>query len=47
MRARGLRGGVPVEQRFWVVMTVRGGKATRSEVYTNREQAFEAAGLSE
>ncbi len=47
MRARGLRGGVPVEQRFWVVMTVRGGKATRSEVYTDREQALEAAGLSE
>jgi ketosteroid isomerase-like protein len=47
MRAQGLQGGVPIEQQFWVVMTVRGGKATRSEVHTNREQALEAAGLSE
>jgi ketosteroid isomerase-like protein len=47
MKARGLHGGVPIEQQFWVVITVRGGKATRSEVYTDREQALEAAGLQE
>jgi ketosteroid isomerase-like protein len=46
-KARGLRGGVPVEEEFWVVMSVRGGKVTRSAVYTDRVQAFEAAGLSE
>ena len=47
MKARGLHGGVPIEQRFWVVMTVRGGKVTRSEVHTDRVAALEAAGLSE
>ena len=47
MKARGLRGGVPVEQGFWVVMRVRDGKVTRSAVYTDRDQALEAAGLRE
>ena len=47
IKARGSGGGVPVEQRFWVVMTVRSRKVTRSEVYTDRNQALEAAGLSE
>jgi ketosteroid isomerase-like protein len=47
MNAHGLRGGVPVEQEFWVVMRVRGGKVTRSAVYTERAQALEAAGLAE
>jgi ketosteroid isomerase-like protein len=47
MKARGMRGGVPVEQRFWVLMRVRDGKLTRSEVYTDRDQALEAAGLEE
>ena len=47
IKVRGSRGGVPVEQRFWVVMSLRDGKVTRSAVYTNRGQALEAAGLSE
>ena len=47
IEARGSGGGVPVEQRFWVVMTVRSRKVTRSEVYTDRDQALEAAGLRE
>jgi ketosteroid isomerase-like protein len=47
MKAQGRRGGVPVEQGFWVVMRVRDGKVTRSAVYTQREQALEAAGLRE
>jgi ketosteroid isomerase-like protein len=47
MRARGRRGGVPVEQKFWVLMSLRDGKVTRSAVYTDRNQALEAAGLSE
>jgi ketosteroid isomerase-like protein len=46
MRARGSRGGVPIEQRFWVVMVVRDGKLARSTVYTDESQALEAAGLS-
>jgi ketosteroid isomerase-like protein len=47
IKARGSRGGVPVEQRFWVVMSLRDGKVTRSAVYTDRDQALEAAGLRE
>ncbi len=47
IKARGSGGGVPVEQRFWVVMTVRSRKVTRSEVYTDRNQALEAAGLQQ
>ena len=35
MKARGSGGGVPVEQRFWVVMRVRDGKVSRSEIYTD------------
>jgi ketosteroid isomerase-like protein len=47
IKVRGSGGGVPVEQRFWVVMTLRSRKVTRSEVYTDRNQALEAAGLRE
>ncbi len=47
IKVRGLGGGVPVEQRFWVLMTLREGKVARSAVYTDRGQALEAAGLSE
>ncbi len=47
IKVRGSRGGVPVEQRFWVVMSLRDGKVTRSAVYTDRAQALEAAGLQE
>ena len=43
MEARGSRGGVPVQQRFWVVMWVRGGRAVRSEVHTDRARALAAA----
>jgi ketosteroid isomerase-like protein len=46
MKARGSRGGVPIEQRFWVVMIVRDGKVARSTVYTDQTEALEAAGLS-
>jgi ketosteroid isomerase-like protein len=47
IKVRGLGGGVPVEQRFWVLMRVREGKVVRSAVYTDRAEALEAAGLSE
>jgi ketosteroid isomerase-like protein len=47
MKARGLRGGVPVEQEFWVLMGLRDGKVIRSAVYTDRVQALGAAGLRE
>ena len=47
INVQGLGGGVPVEQRFWVVMRVRDGKVARSAVYTDHAEALEAAGLSE
>jgi ketosteroid isomerase-like protein len=47
IKARGSRGGVPIEQRFWVVMSVHDGKVARSTVYTDETEALEAAGLAE
>ena len=47
MKARGSGGGVPIEQRFWLLMRVRDGKVSRSEVYTDRNQALGAAGPRE
>ena len=47
MSAHGRQGGVPVEQRFWVVMWVRKGRATRSEVHTDHAEALRAAGMSQ
>jgi ketosteroid isomerase-like protein len=34
-----------VEGRWWVVMTLRGGEIARAEVFPERAQALEAAGL--
>ena len=42
--ARGRRGGVPVEQEQGVVVTVEGGKVTRTEAYNSVEEALSAAG---
>ena len=47
MTAQGKRGGVPVQQRFGYVVTVRDGKLTRTEGYPSFEEALEAAGLAE
>jgi 3',5'-cyclic AMP phosphodiesterase CpdA len=35
-----------VEGRWWVVMTLRGGEFVRTEVFPERAQALEAAGLN-
>jgi ketosteroid isomerase-like protein len=32
---------------WWVVMTLRGGELARAEVFPERAEALEAAGLSE
>ena len=40
-------GGVPVEEATTTIVTVREGKIARSEVFVSREEALEAAGLSE
>ena len=38
---------VPVEGRWWIVMTLREGAVARSEAFDERDQALEAAGLRE
>jgi len=38
---------LPVEGRWWVVMTLRDDAVARAEVFPERDQALEAAGLSE
>jgi ketosteroid isomerase-like protein len=44
---RGKSSGVEVEYDYWVVLTVRDGKALRLEWFADRETALEAAGLGE
>jgi ketosteroid isomerase-like protein len=46
-RGRGRTSGVEVDARFFVVYTLREGKVSRVDEYTEREEALEAAGLSE
>ncbi len=38
--------GMPVEMSFAQVFTVRNGKQSRMEMYSDRDDALEAAGLS-
>ena len=44
---RGKSSGAPVEQRVAYVYTVVEGKVSRMQVWSDREAALEAAGLSE
>ena len=44
---RGKGSGVEVEADFGFVFTVRQGKLVRWQMFTSREEALEAAGLSE
>ena len=46
-RGRPRGSEVPVEGRWWVVMTLRGGAVARVEVFDQRGQALEAAGSRE
>jgi ketosteroid isomerase-like protein len=46
-RGRGSASGASVELQYAQVITFREGKIVRSVVYTDRDQALEAAGLSE
>ena len=41
------RGGVPVEQTIIMVVTVKEGQIARSEIFTSRAEALEAAGVKE
>jgi ketosteroid isomerase-like protein len=47
LTALGQGSGVPVELRFWTLAWVAEGKVTRRQVFWTRDQALEAAGLSE
>jgi ketosteroid isomerase-like protein len=44
-RGRPRGSEVPVEGRWWLVMTLAGGAVARAEAFDEREQALEAAGL--
>ncbi len=44
---RGKSSGVEVEYDLWVVVTFRDGKVTRAEWFEDRQEALEAAGISE
>ena len=43
-RATGAASGVPVEQTFWLLHVLRGGKITRIGIHASEAQALEAAG---
>ena len=46
-KSRGAESGVPVETDIWYVWTVHAGKAKRVDIFNDRSEALEAAGLSE
>jgi ketosteroid isomerase-like protein len=45
--ARGSASGAETRLRFWSVFWLAGGKITRRKVFFTRQEAVEAAGLSE
>jgi ketosteroid isomerase-like protein len=47
MRGRGKQSGVEANWRVWFLWTYREGKTVRGQGFTSRDEAFEAAGLSE
>jgi uncharacterized protein len=46
-RSRGAASGAPVETDIWYVFTVRAGRAARVDIFNDRVEALEAAGLPE
>jgi ketosteroid isomerase-like protein len=46
-QGRGRASGIEVDARFYEVYTLREGKVLRVDEYAEREEALEAAGLSE
>ena len=46
-KSRGAASGAPVETDVWYVFTIRAEKAARVDVFNDRIEALEAAGLSE
>jgi ketosteroid isomerase-like protein len=47
MYVRGSGSGAEVEFRRWCVVTLRKGKTLRHQWFTDRDEALEAAGMSE
>jgi ketosteroid isomerase-like protein len=47
LHLRGKGSGVPINQRIYTILTVRGGRITLIDDFANREDAVRAAGLSE
>ncbi len=47
LRGRGDLSGVEVAMEFWSVSRLRDGKVIRRDEYLDRNEALEAAGLSE
>ena len=46
-RGVGRTSGIPVDLRYFTLWSFRGGKVIRIQSFRNREEALEAAGLSE
>ncbi len=44
-RGRGRASGAEVEGRFWFVYEIRDGRIMRQDVFGDRRQALEVAGL--
>jgi ketosteroid isomerase-like protein len=44
-KSHGAESGVPVESDFWYVFTISAGKVVRVDVFNEKSEAFEAAGL--
>jgi ketosteroid isomerase-like protein len=44
---RGRESGVPADWNLAIIFTIRGNKVVRAEEYFDRDEALEAAGLSE
>jgi ketosteroid isomerase-like protein len=47
LRVRGSASGVDIESRTWIVATVRDGRVSRTELYSDPATALEAVGLRE
>ena len=47
LRGRGKQSGVATSWEIWHVWTLRDGKVVGHQAFTSRDEAFEAAGLSE
>jgi ketosteroid isomerase-like protein len=46
LTAHGKGSGAPTELRYWAVYWIREGKIARRQVFWNRDEALETAGLS-